>query len=226
MLATWLRKFRFSLKSVLVLMLGIAIGYALNLQTLRLLLVLATGPAPPSPYTIEPPDVLRISVAGDPADAAPAISGEHLVGPDGRINLGAYGGVYVAGSTIGEAQDAIEQAVAKQIEPAEVVVDVASVNSKVYYILTEGDGRTHNVMRVPITGNETVLDAIAQIGGLKGADPVRVWIARHARNGVGMEKILPVEWKEIASGASTATNYQMLAGDRLYVSRKTSRTAN
>ena len=36
------------------------------------------------------------------------ISGEHLVAPDGRINLGTYGRVRVVGSTIEEARTAIE----------------------------------------------------------------------------------------------------------------------
>lgn len=36
------------------------------------------------------------------------IAGEHLVGPDGRVNLGIYGNVYVAGMTVGEARQAIQ----------------------------------------------------------------------------------------------------------------------
>ena len=39
-------------------------------------------------------------------------------------------------------------------------------NSKVYYVITEGAGAGDLVARLPITGNETVLDAISQINGL------------------------------------------------------------
>ena len=39
-------------------------------------------------------------------------------------------------------------------------------NSKVYYIITDGAGSGEQVFRFPVTGSETVLDAISQIGGL------------------------------------------------------------
>jgi protein involved in polysaccharide export with SLBB domain len=37
------------------------------------------------------------------------ISGEHLVGPDGTINLGTYGSVYITGMTLEQAKEAIEK---------------------------------------------------------------------------------------------------------------------
>ena len=71
----------------------------------------------------------------------------------------------------------------------------------------------------PITGNETVLDAVARIGGLSQLSSKKIWIARPAPNGVGCEQILPVNWDDITQGASTATNYQMLPGDRLFIAQ-------
>ena len=41
--------------------------------------------------------------------------------------------------------------------------------------------------------------------------------ARPAPNGVGCEQILPVNYEDITRGASTATNYQLLPGDRLFI---------
>ncbi len=38
-------------------------------------------------------------------------------------------------------------------------------------------------------------------------------------NGVGCEQILPIEWNDIAQGASTATNYQLMPGDRLFIAQ-------
>jgi hypothetical protein len=46
-----------------------------------------------------------------------------------------------------------------------------------------------------------------------------MWIARPAPNGVGCEQILPVNWNDIAQGASTATNYQLMPGDRLFIAQ-------
>ncbi|MEM6656418.1 MAG: hypothetical protein AAF596_11475, partial [Planctomycetota bacterium] len=45
----------------------------------------------------------------------------------------------------------------------------------------------------------------------------KIWIARPAPNGVGCEQVLPVNYEDITRGASTATNYQLLPGDRLFI---------
>lgn len=148
---------------------------------------------------------------------AQQVTGQHLVGPDGRVNLGTYGSVFVAGLTIDEAKQAIENQLSLKLEEPEVFVDVLAYNSKLYYVITQGGGFGDNVVRLPITGNETVLDAVANIGGISQVSSTRMWIARPAPNGVGCEQILPVSWKEITRGASTATNYQMMPGDRLFI---------
>ena len=45
-------------------------------------------------------------------------------------------------------------------------VDVLAYNSKVYYVIMDGGGYGQQIVRLPCTGNETVLDAIAQVNGL------------------------------------------------------------
>ena len=222
-----LPRFRFSLKSVFVLFLGIAIGYALNLRTLQLLTGVPASEAYMSSlpiYRVEPPDILRVKVFGESPQTSPLISGQHLVLPDGTITLEKYGTVAVAGRTIDEVKDAITLALSQHIRSPRVVVEVASLNSKVYYVITKGSGSGDNVFRFPITGSETALDAIAQVGGV-GADSTDVWISRPPRNGVGSPKILSVEWDKVASGESTVTNYQMMPSDRLVISRKRPVTA-
>ena len=149
---------------------------------------------------------------------AQQVTGQHLVGPDGRVNLGTYGSVQVAGMTLEEVRAAVEEKLGEKLEQPEVFVDVLAYNSKVYYVVTEGAGFGDNVARLPITGNETVLDAVASLGGLSQLSSTKIWIARPAPNGVGCEQVLPVDWKDITKGASTATNYQLLPGDRLFIS--------
>jgi protein involved in polysaccharide export with SLBB domain len=218
---------RFSVQSILVLMLGIAIGVALksNEHTIQSWLHPALSPAaprawPPPPYRIEPPDILNIALIEEPAQSQSGVTGQHLVGPDGRINLGTLGSVYVTGITIDEAREAVEQMLASTINSPQVTVDVMGYNSKKYYVVVQGPNGTGNVTQCPITGNETVLDAIARVGGISQISSIKMWIARPAPNGVGNEQILPIKWDDIASGASTSTNYQLLPGDRLHVARK------
>ena len=147
------------------------------------------------------------------------IAGEHLVGPDGTINLGTYGTVYVTGLTLAEAKDAIEKHLSAFLDAPLVSVDVFSYNSKVYYVITEGAGFGDNVARFPVTGNETVLDAIAGINGLSRLSSKEMWIARPAPSGVGCDQILPVDIEAIMKGGSTATNYQILPGDRVFIAQ-------
>ena len=163
---------------------------------------------------IEDPEV-SVSLAA--SVGAQTISGEHLVGPDGRINLSTYGSVYVAGLTLDQARAVIERHLSTYLEAPQVAVDVFAYNSKTYYVITQGAGQGDDVTEFPITGNETVLDAIAQLGGLSQLSSTRIFIARPAPNGVGCEQILPVNWDEISRGASTATNYQIMPRDRLYI---------
>src|SRR5262249_13608344 len=56
-------------------------------------------------YVLEPPDLVIVEVL----EALPGrpISGERLVRPDGKISLGFYGDVYVAGLTIPEVKEKI-----------------------------------------------------------------------------------------------------------------------
>ena len=125
------------------------------------------------------------------------ITGEHLVSPDGTVNLGTYGPVYVAGMTLDEATAAIEAQLANFLDNPQVSVSVFAYNSKVYYVITEGAGSGDQVARLPITGNETVLDAISQINGLSRLSSKNIWIARPTPSGAGCDAILPVNWHEI-----------------------------
>ena len=147
------------------------------------------------------------------------IAGEHLVGPDGTINLGTYGSVFVTGLTLEEAKVAIEKHLGKFLDAPLVSIDVFAYNSKVYYVVTEGAGFGDNIARFPVTGNETVLDAISQISGLSRLSSKDIWIARPAPSGVGCDQVLPVDIDAIMKGGSTATNYQLLPGDRVFIAQ-------
>ena len=145
------------------------------------------------------------------------IFGEHIIGPDGYVSLGIYGSVYVAGMTTDEARAAIEQHMSTYMDQPKISVDVLIYNSNYYYIVTQGAGFGDNLVRIPSTGNETVLDAIAQVGGLTQVSSSRMWIARPGPKDMGCDQILPIDWQGITMGASTATNYQILPGDRVFI---------
>ena len=88
-----------------------------------------------------------------------------------------------------------------------------------YYIITQGAGIGDNVRRFPVTGNETVLDAISQVNGLSQLSSTHMWIARPTPGNFGCEQVMPIDWSAVTQGGSTATNYQLLPGDRLFIAQ-------
>jgi len=183
-------------------------------------------------YVLEPPDLVLVEVL----EALPGrpISGERLVRPDGKVSLGFYGDVYVAGLTMAEVKEKIilhlrkfltDEALGlietddttgepkidektnkpKLIEPkdsATVFCDVTAYNSKNYYVL----GDVLITGKLPITGNETVLDAINFAGGLMPtAAPANIRLVRPAPPGACCEQVLPVNIAAITSGGDPTT---------------------
>jgi polysaccharide export outer membrane protein len=160
----------------------------------------------------------EVTVALAQAGALQQIQGDHLVGPDGKVTLGVYGSVRVVGMTREQAKAAIEAHLSGYLFRPQLALDVIGYNSKVYYLITDGGGAGEQVFRLPITGNETVLDAVSQINGLPSvASKKHIWLARPVPCEAGQFQTFPVDWKSIAECGATGTNYQLLPGDRVYV---------
>jgi polysaccharide export outer membrane protein len=146
------------------------------------------------------------------------ITGQHLVRPDGTIGLGVYGDVHLAGRTLREAKMAIEEQLSHYLENPEVSVDVYGYNHMVYYVVLDQGDAALQIIRLPATGNETVLDALAQVNGLPPLTTRHhVWLARPAPAETGCDQVMPVNVPGITQCAETATNYQVMPGDRIYV---------
>jgi RNA polymerase sigma factor (sigma-70 family) len=185
-------------------------------------------------YIIEPSDVLLVEIL----EALPGrpLSGERVVRSDGKISLGFYGDVYVAGLTIREAKEKIVVHMQKYMNdetlglideiddkrvdvPAgdsdRVFVDVTATNSKVYYV----QGEVLSPGRFPITGKETILDAVNLAGGLTSkADHDAVLLIRNDPKG-GTQQTFRIDIDEVLLGEDASSNYYLLAGDRLVVRR-------
>ena len=145
------------------------------------------------------------------------ITGQYQVGPDGTINLRHYGLLYVAGKTVTGIRLDLQKHMGQYFDSPEVAVDVIARYSKSFYVITEGAGLGDTVRRIPITGKETVLDALSEVNGLSQVSSTTIWIARPAPGGFGCEQILPVDYEAISRGGSTATNFQVMPGDRVFI---------
>jgi polysaccharide export outer membrane protein len=146
------------------------------------------------------------------------IRGEHLVRPDGTVGFGTYGSVRVTGLTIAAAKAAIEEHLSRFLQRPEISLEVYAFNSKVVYVIFDGGGFGQTIYRLPVTGNETVLDAIAQVSGLTAvSNKHHIHVARPSPAGAPEDQILDVDWVGVTTRARTETNYQLLPGDRVYV---------
>jgi polysaccharide biosynthesis/export protein len=159
----------------------------------------------------------KVSVSMSNVNGKQIVAGEHLIRPDGTVALGVYGSVYVAGMTLDEVKQSVEMHLSRQIHQPEVQVDVLAYNSKVIYVITDGGGSGETVARLPYPGNETVLDAIANISGLSEVSSKTMWVARPAQNGTDVAQTMLVDWRAITQDAVTTTNYQLMPGDRIYI---------
>jgi polysaccharide export outer membrane protein len=161
--------------------------------------------------------VVTVSLAE--ARGYPEIDGDHLITQDGVLDFGAYGKVWVAGMTLERVQEALHKHFLEKMNlDATIGVTVTGYNSKVYYIVIDGGNAGYHIARAPITGTETVLDAIASIGGLGASSSMyAIWIARPNSEEAGCEQILPINLTDIVKRGCTTTNYQLLPGDRLFV---------
>jgi polysaccharide export outer membrane protein len=196
-------------------------------------------------YVVEPPDLLLVEVL----EALPGrpISGERLVRPDGKISLGFYGDVYVAGLTMPEVKEKIILHLRKFLtdeglglvdldETGQPKIDKKTNkpvmidprdSATVFVDVTAYNSKYYYILgdvlitgRNTVTGNETVLDAINFAGGMTPtAAPQNIRLVRPAPPGACCEQVLPVNWAAITSGGDPTTNYQLLPGDRIIVYR-------
>ena len=132
--------------------------------------------------------------------------------------MGIYGSVYVTGMTIEEARQAIENHLSQYVLKPEINLDIYSYNSKWYYIIQDRAGYGQTVIRFPITGRDTVLDALSNMYGIGFFNSDKhMWLARPNGKDPNDMQMFPINWPALTQGGSPATNYQLMPGDRLYV---------
>jgi polysaccharide export outer membrane protein len=170
-----------------------------------------------TPYLIEPPDELEITTQ----PAFPYLStSTFTVQPDGFVDLGLPGDVYVYGLTTAEAEERIavqlDDAARTQNEKSghkyRVSVRLTNSQSKYYYVL----GTVQNQGRYEVVGNDTVLDAILQAGLKSNSLPQKAYLVRPHPLG-GPDQVLKIDWFGIKDRGDTLTNYQVFPGDRVVV---------
>ncbi len=157
-------------------------------------------------YLIGAGDILKIQVWREPR-----LSGEFVVRPDGKITFPLVSDIKAEGMTPYQLKKILENKLTKFITAPVVTVVVQAVNSKNIYVL----GKVNNPGKYPLTGPTTVLQALAQAGGLaewaKGDDIVIL------RNENGKQIKIEFDYDEVSKGENLEQNIFLRPGDTIVV---------
>lgn len=164
------------------------------------------------PYIVEPGDVLLVQPVN--LESPVRLPGDQTVLPDGTIQLGRYGPIVVAGKSTPQIESEVRaQIAAQEKEAGPITVRLVTRISKVYYVL----GEVNAPGAFPLQGRETVLDALLAAGGLNDKSSKKFITLSRPTQPNGCRVVLPICYNEIVQLGDTSTNYQIAAGDRIYV---------
>jgi polysaccharide biosynthesis/export protein len=158
-------------------------------------------------YKIGVGDVLRISVYKEPDASVDAVT----VRSDGKISMPLIKDVDIAGLTASEAEKMVAQRLSRYIQAPDVTVILKELNSAKVYIV----GAVRTVGRIDLRSDMTVLQAIAQSGGLtEYAKRKQIYILRDER---GQRSRIPFNYDAVLKGGNTDQNVYLNPNDVIVV---------
>lgn len=160
------------------------------------------APVDPKTYVIGAEDILMIRVWREPD-----LSGPVGVRPDGKISLPLIGEVQAGGVTPEKLAEHITEGFSKYVNNPEVMVQVATVNSKKYFIT----GEVNRPGSYPLVVPTTILEAIAIAGGF------REWAKKKDIMILRGPKRYRFNYNQVVKGKNMAQNIQLESGDHIIV---------
>jgi polysaccharide export outer membrane protein len=163
-------------------------------------------------YVFEPPDAIAIQCS-----MVPEIDGQsQVIRPDGKVSFELIGDIEVAGKTIDEVEDVLEQKV-EDIYTLTVDnpidVRVSAYLSKVYYLLGQVGGPGPR----PYTGRDTLFFALAQGQPNPMAWEERVQVIRPSTDKTVRPGIFEVDFKRMMEHGDLSKDVLLQEGDIVYV---------
>ena len=169
-----------------------------------------------SEYQVRPGDTLVIEVLEDNS-----LNRSTVVLPDGRISFPFAGSVTVAGSTVGQVQDVIANGIAVNfanrpnvfvsVQPGQRAAASGPATIDVYFM---GEVNTPGVK--PMPRGTTLLQALAQSGGLtRFAADKRIQL-RRTNPRTGQQSITQIDYRALSNGA-VMNDFSLADGDVILV---------
>ena len=157
-------------------------------------------------YLIGPADMLQISVWKNET-----LSRTVPVRPDGYITLPLVNEVKAAGLTPMELREVIKKGLSEYLPNPEVSVIVMEMHSFNVSVL----GEVHKAGRYQFNGPATVLDALAEAGGItEFASPSNMYVLRHEGNAV---KRITFNYSKVVASPGQDSNFNIQPGDIVVV---------
>ncbi len=158
-------------------------------------------------YQIGVDDVLSINVWKEP-DLCRTVP----VRPDGKITMPLLGDLQASGRTPRKLQEEIQQGLMAYISVPEVTVTVQEVRSLKFNIV----GQVMKPGSYPLSESMTVLDAIAQAGGIGiYAKSSAIYVLRVLPDGSSLH--LPFNYKQVLKGTKLSQNVKLQPRDTIVV---------
>ncbi|MEM7383510.1 MAG: SLBB domain-containing protein, partial [Verrucomicrobiota bacterium] len=168
----------------------------------------------PAAYRLGPGDQLTIEIADDNQTQVST-----FVLPDGMLYFEAAEGINVAGLTLAEATERLSAAVRKTYDLPFVNLDtygiplvsmnLETVGSQTYSIL----GQVFNPGVYPLQGPTTILEGLAESGGLNRNELASLDRGMLVRNG----KCVPVDFRSLIQRGDMGQNVYLRDGDYVFI---------
>ena len=166
----------------------------------------AAAAAPGATYTINPGDVLQITVWKEEG-----LDRECLVVPDGTISFPLVGEIAARGKTTEQLRADLEAAISPLIHDTRVTVTVKAALGNTVSVL----GQVARPGEIVLSHPTTVLQALSQAGGLTPyAAESRVLVIRHEN---GKQTATAFPYDDVSRGESLEANILLRPGDVILV---------
>ena len=160
------------------------------------------APVDPKTYVIGPEDILQIRVWREPD-----LSGPVGVRPDGKISMPLIGDLQAGGLTPEKLAEEIKEDLTKYVTEPEVMVSVASVNSKKYFVM----GEVNRPGQYPLVVPTTISQALTIAGGFREyADTKSILILRGPKR-------YKFNYRNWVRGKDLPQNILLESGDQIVV---------
>lgn len=159
-------------------------------------------------YTLQPGDLLEIQVFREETmDRTLRISGR------GSITFPLVGAVQVAGLSLQEAEQRLEEKLTTYLKNPQVSMLVKEYGNKTVYVL--GQVQKPSAIQIPPEKSLTVLEAITSVGGF--TDIANTSKVRVLRMQNGKQTALDVDVSQITKQGNKALDIPLLPGDVVFV---------